>query len=126
MSKAIMFLKDESGTTAVECGLIAAGISVVIIASVNAIGVNLNAKFNSDFNAAEIRSLTSLHGPGHLKPPALRRFLFDQSVTRDDRHTLKISAYRFLTSSACVRIPSGSSVISLMSASLRTPGFSTV
>ena len=47
MSKAIMFLKDESGTTAVEYGLIAAGISVVIIATLNAIGVTLNAKFNS-------------------------------------------------------------------------------
>jgi pilus assembly protein Flp/PilA len=42
-----MFLKDESGTTAIEYGLIAAGISVVIIATVNAIGVNLNAKFYS-------------------------------------------------------------------------------
>ena len=42
MSKVIAFLKDESGTTAIEYGLIAAGISVV-----NAIGVTLNAKFES-------------------------------------------------------------------------------
>jgi pilus assembly protein Flp/PilA len=47
MSKLIAFLKDESGTTAIEYGLIAAGISVVIIATVNAIGVTLNAKFES-------------------------------------------------------------------------------
>ena len=47
MSKVIAFLKDESGTTAIEYGLIAAGISVVIIATVNAIGANLNAKFQS-------------------------------------------------------------------------------
>jgi pilus assembly protein Flp/PilA len=47
MSKVIAFLKDESGTTAIEYGLIAAGISVVIIATANAIGVNLNAKFQS-------------------------------------------------------------------------------
>lgn len=47
MSKVIAFLKDESGTTAIEYGLIAAGISVMIIATVNAIGVNLNAKFQS-------------------------------------------------------------------------------
>ncbi len=47
MCKAIAFLKDESGTTAIEYGLIAAGISVVIIATVNAIGVSLNAKFDS-------------------------------------------------------------------------------
>jgi pilus assembly protein Flp/PilA len=39
------FLKDESGATAIEYGLIAAGISVVIIASVNAIGSTLNSKF---------------------------------------------------------------------------------
>jgi pilus assembly protein Flp/PilA len=39
------FLKDESGATAIEYGLIAAGISVVIIATVNAIGSTLNAKF---------------------------------------------------------------------------------
>ncbi|HXX09071.1 MAG TPA: Flp family type IVb pilin [Pseudolabrys sp.] len=45
MSKFFSFLKDESGTTAIEYGLIAAGISVVIISSVNAIGSTLNAKF---------------------------------------------------------------------------------
>jgi len=47
MSKVLVFLKDESGTTAIEYGLIAAGVAVVIIATVNAIGVNLNGKFNS-------------------------------------------------------------------------------
>jgi len=41
------FVKDESGATAIEYGLIAAGISVVIIATVNAIGTTLNAKFDS-------------------------------------------------------------------------------
>ncbi len=46
MSKLFAFLKDESGATAIEYGLIAAGISVVIIAAVNAIGSSLNAKFN--------------------------------------------------------------------------------
>jgi len=39
------FLKDESGATAIEYGLIAAGISVVIIAAVNSIGSTLNQKF---------------------------------------------------------------------------------
>jgi pilus assembly protein Flp/PilA len=47
MSRVLTFIKDESGATAIEYGLIAAGISVVIIATVNAIGTNLNAKFNS-------------------------------------------------------------------------------
>ncbi len=47
MSKISAFIKDESGATAIEYGLIAAGISVVIIATVNAIGTTLNAKFQS-------------------------------------------------------------------------------
>ena len=47
MSKVVAFLKDDLGATAIEYGLIAAGISVVIIATVNAIGTNLNAKFDS-------------------------------------------------------------------------------
>jgi pilus assembly protein Flp/PilA len=45
MSKLVAFLKDETGATAIEYGLIAAGISVVIIASVNAIGSKLNSTF---------------------------------------------------------------------------------
>ncbi|HMF21019.1 MAG TPA: Flp family type IVb pilin [Pseudolabrys sp.] len=40
------FLKDESAATAIEYGLIAAGISVVIIGTVNAIGSTLNTKFH--------------------------------------------------------------------------------
>jgi pilus assembly protein Flp/PilA len=47
MSSVFRFLKDESGATAIEYGLSAAGISIVIIASVNAIGTNLNGKFNT-------------------------------------------------------------------------------
>jgi len=47
MSKVFAFLKDESGATAIEYGLIAAGISVVIIATINAIGTTLNEKFDS-------------------------------------------------------------------------------
>jgi pilus assembly protein Flp/PilA len=39
------FLKDESGATAIEYGLIAAGISIVIITAVNGIGSKLQSKF---------------------------------------------------------------------------------
>ena len=39
------FVKDESGATAIEYGLIAAGISLAIIAIVNGLGTNLNSKF---------------------------------------------------------------------------------
>ncbi|MFZ0197337.1 MAG: Flp family type IVb pilin [Pseudolabrys sp.] len=47
MSKVLAFLKDDSGATAIEYGLIAAGISVVIIATVNTIGSTLNTNFTS-------------------------------------------------------------------------------
>ena len=47
MSKLIAFLKNESGATAIEYGLIAAGISVAIIAVVNGLGTTLNAKFTA-------------------------------------------------------------------------------
>ncbi len=43
----VRFLKDNSGATAIEYGLIAAGISVAIIAVVNGLGTTLNAKFKS-------------------------------------------------------------------------------
>ena len=45
------FWSDESGATAIEYGLIAAGISLVIIAAVNGIGTNLNGKF-ADINTS--------------------------------------------------------------------------
>ena len=41
------FLKNESGATAIEYGLIAAGISVAIIAVVQGVGTNLNATFGA-------------------------------------------------------------------------------
>jgi pilus assembly protein Flp/PilA len=41
------FIADESGATAIEYGLIAAGISLAIIAVVNGIGSKLNTKFSS-------------------------------------------------------------------------------
>ena len=45
------FASDESGATAIEYGLIAAGISVAIIAVVQGIGTNLIAKFTAVQNA---------------------------------------------------------------------------
>jgi pilus assembly protein Flp/PilA len=45
------FVKDESGATAIEYGLIAAGISLAIIAVVNGLGTNLNNKFVSINNS---------------------------------------------------------------------------
>jgi pilus assembly protein Flp/PilA len=39
------FVKDESGATAIEYGLIAAGIAIAIITAVNGVGSALTSKF---------------------------------------------------------------------------------
>ena len=41
------FVRDETGATAIEYGLVAAGISVAIIAVVQSLGAKLNTTFNS-------------------------------------------------------------------------------
>ena len=41
------FFKDESGATAIEYGLIAAGISVAIITAVNGLGTKINSNFQT-------------------------------------------------------------------------------
>jgi len=43
----VRFWQDQSGATAIEYGLIAAGISVAIIVAVNTLGTNLNTSFTS-------------------------------------------------------------------------------
>ena len=43
----VRFFADESGATAIEYGLIAAGIALAIITVVNNLGTTLNAKFTS-------------------------------------------------------------------------------
>jgi pilus assembly protein Flp/PilA len=47
----LKFLSDESGATAIEYGLIAAGIALAIIAVVNGLGTNLNGQFTSINNS---------------------------------------------------------------------------
>lgn len=48
MSKLVLrFAKDDSGATAIEYGLIAAGIAVAIIAVVGTLGTNLTATFQA-------------------------------------------------------------------------------
>ena len=44
---ALRFVNDQSGATAIEYGLIAAGIAVAIIAVVNGLGTQLNTTFSS-------------------------------------------------------------------------------
>jgi pilus assembly protein Flp/PilA len=43
----LKFLSDQSGATAIEYGLIAAGISIAIVAAVNGLGTTLNTNFTS-------------------------------------------------------------------------------
>ncbi|MFP1630148.1 Flp family type IVb pilin [Zhengella sp. ZM62] len=45
MKKFESFIMDESGATAIEYGLIAALISVVIMGTLTTLGTNLNGKF---------------------------------------------------------------------------------
>jgi pilus assembly protein Flp/PilA len=47
MSNIFKFIPDENGATAIEYGLIAAGIAVVIIAAVQSVGVNVSGTFSS-------------------------------------------------------------------------------
>jgi pilus assembly protein Flp/PilA len=43
----VRFVKNESGATAIEYGLIAAGISLAIIAAVNGLGTKVGGTFSS-------------------------------------------------------------------------------
>ena len=43
----LKFLSDQSGATAIEYGLIAAGIALAIIAAVNGLGSTLNTNFTA-------------------------------------------------------------------------------
>jgi pilus assembly protein Flp/PilA len=51
MSLLARFFRDDTGATAIEYGLIAAGISVAIIATVTGLGTKLNSTFTSVDNA---------------------------------------------------------------------------
>ena len=51
MSLMSRFLRDEAGATAIEYGLIAAGISIAIIAAVSGLGSKLESTFTSVQNA---------------------------------------------------------------------------
>jgi len=51
------FIEDESGATAIEYGLIAALISVALIAGASALGNGINNKFNEVSNALEAQDL---------------------------------------------------------------------
>ena len=49
----LRFLDDERGATAIEYGLIAALIAVVIVSAVTTLGTNLKGRFNNVANATK-------------------------------------------------------------------------
>lgn len=49
------FAKDESGATAIEYGLIAGGIAVAIIVTVNNLGTDLNTVFTNIKNSLKTK-----------------------------------------------------------------------
>ena len=53
------FVKDESGATAIEYGLIAAGISVAIIAVVKGLGTKLNTLVQQPLRPAQVSVVRS-------------------------------------------------------------------
>jgi pilus assembly protein Flp/PilA len=60
----LRFWREQGGATAIEYGLIVAGISIIIIAAVNGLGPNLSSKFDSIRN--DESTLSALSGPGSL------------------------------------------------------------
>ena len=54
------FVKDESGATAIEYGLIAAGIAIAIITAVNGVGTKLSDQLRHDLDLAEISDRRNL------------------------------------------------------------------
>jgi pilus assembly protein Flp/PilA len=62
------FAKDESGATAIEYGLIAAGISVAIITVVQTLGTNLNTTFQSVATALGSGGAGGTGGTGGTAP----------------------------------------------------------
>ena len=65
------FVKDQSGATAIEYGLIAAGISVAIIAVVQGLGTNLKATFSQRFQRPQVSvvCVPLREGSGRLPGP---------------------------------------------------------
>ena len=63
------FVKDESGATAIEYGLIAAGISIAIISAVNGLGTKLSQHTSTKFSDSRLAQVSdgcelTFKGPG--------------------------------------------------------------
>ena len=91
MSSIVAFLKDESGATAIEYGLMAAGISVVILATLNTVGSKLNAKFDEISGLLKVRK----NSRADLPEAAVRAAAFFRPLRKmsadDPKQTLSTS-----------------------------------
>ena len=72
MSLFARFLRDDTGATAIEYGLIAAGISVAIIATVAGLGTKLKSTFTIGRQRAELGDCAARGRPTISPPPRLR------------------------------------------------------
>ena len=65
----VRFVKNESGATAIEYGLIAAGISVAIIAVVNGLGTTAERQVHQHFDPAQVieRVVAAIKAPANCR-----------------------------------------------------------
>ncbi len=71
------FLNDETAATAIEYGLIAAGISVAIIAAVQGLGSKLNYDLRVGLSRAQVTESQMMLGLRLLAEAPIRRFQID-------------------------------------------------
>ena len=76
----IRFRRDKSGATAIEYGLIAAGIAAAIILVVNTLGTNLNTTFSSISTAIKLRKIFAIlpRAPASMQLCVSRRGVYRQ------------------------------------------------
>ena len=91
MTNIARFLKDESGATAIEYGLIAACISVAIIAVVQGVGSKLNSTFTSVQNALKSAFEKSVKYERPRFAPGPSTFWFPLRPNLPFRFTLPLS-----------------------------------
>jgi pilus assembly protein Flp/PilA len=100
------FVKDESGATAIEYGLIAAGISVAIIAVVQGLGTKLNTTFSSVSGALKYASFSPMLREGSGRSPGPFRFVAQPCrgaapLTRSQPARRKSVSERYRTAMPC-------------------------
>ena len=111
MRKIVQFLKNESGATAIEYGLIAAGIAVAIIAVVNGLGTQLQRDVHVGLDAAEVKSTRSNVAQ---RPPGRRPLFLQAKLSAPgcvSRAVRRVIARRLRGGSLCDGVCSAASVL---------------